>query len=85
MGRRGYLVSEPAENIFKWISDQELIVIRVFSQTGLRGGEGSAAKKGLEALLTNAMQKGNMFTVREKPYTRGETITFSIFDHELRR
>jgi hypothetical protein len=69
--RRGYLVDEPGENIFKLISTQEPIDIQMISQTGLKRGKVRKQQKALEALLANAMQKGDTFTVREKPHTWG--------------
>jgi hypothetical protein len=69
--RRGYLIDKPAENIFKLISTQEPIDINLLRQTGLKRGKVRQQKKALEALLANAMQKGDTFTVREKPHTWG--------------
>jgi len=69
--RRGYLVDEPAYNIFKLISTLEPIDIGMLSQAGLKRGKVRQQKKALEALLANAMKKGDTFTVREKPRTWG--------------
>jgi len=69
--RRGYLVDEPVENIFKLISTQEPIDIKMLSQTGLKRGKVRKQRKALEALLANAMQRGDTFTVREKPHIWG--------------
>lgn len=69
--RRGYLIDKPAENIFKLISTQEPIDINLLRQTGLKRGKVRKQKKALEALLANAMQKGDTFTVREKPHIWG--------------
>jgi hypothetical protein len=69
--RRGYLIDKPAENIFKLISTQEPIDINLLRQTGLERGKVRKQKKALEALLANAMQKGDTFTVREKPHIWG--------------
>jgi hypothetical protein len=71
ISRRGYLVDKPAENIFKLISTQEPIDINLLRQTGLKRGKVRKQKIALEMLLANAMQKGDTFTVREKPRTWG--------------
>jgi hypothetical protein len=69
--RRGYLVDKPVENIFKLISTQEPIDINMLRQAGLKRGKARQQKKALEALLANAMQKGDTFTVMEKPRSWG--------------
>jgi hypothetical protein len=69
--RRGYHIDKPVENIFKLISTQEPIDINMLRQTGLQRGKTRRQRKALEALLANAMQKGDTFTVREKPRSWG--------------
>jgi hypothetical protein len=69
--RRGYLVDKPVENIFKLISTQEPIDINMLRQTGLKRGKARQQRKALEALLANAMQKGDTLTVMEKPHSWG--------------
>ena len=69
--RRGYLVDKPVENIFKLISTQEPIDINMLRQTGLKRGKARQQRKALETLLANAMQKGDTFTVMEKPHSWG--------------
>ena len=69
--RRGYLVDEPIDNIFKLISTQEPIDINLLRQTGLKRGKARKQKIALETLLADAMQKGDTFTVMEKPRTWG--------------
>ena len=69
--RRGYLIDKLTENIFKLISTQEPIDINLLRQTGLNRGKARQQKKALEALLANAMQKGDTFTVMEKPHSWG--------------
>jgi hypothetical protein len=69
--RRGYLIDKPTENIFKLISTQEPIDINLLRQTGLKRGKVRKQKIALEKLLANAMQKGDTFTVMEKPRTWG--------------
>ena len=79
MGRRGYLANEPAENIIRLIRNQEPFDIRMFNLKGLRGKNVRRQTKGLEALLANAVQKGDMFTVREKPlHLRGNHYLLHI-------
>jgi hypothetical protein len=69
--RRGYHVDKPDENIFKLISTQEPIDINMIRQTGLQRGKTRRQKKALETLLADAMQKGDTFTVRERPHSWG--------------
>ena len=69
--RRGYHVDKPVENIFKLISTQEPIDINMLSQTGLQRGKTRRQRKALEALLANAIQKGDTLTVMEKPHSWG--------------
>ena len=69
--RRGYLVDEPIDNIFKLISTLEPIDINMLRQTGLKRGKARKQKIALETLLADAMQKGDTFTIMEKPRTWG--------------
>jgi hypothetical protein len=69
--RRGYHVDKPVENIFKLISSQEPIDINMLRQTGLQRGKTRKQRKALEALLADAMRKGDTFTVMEQPHSWG--------------